>query len=103
MDFDIILQRIKPKLRAITKKLDGKYTSFDDEDLYQETTLHLWQQCKDKTIENKTDSYILQGCYFYLKNYIRRKFKKIDACSTFLDSGSKGKGREWTRDRKSVV
>jgi len=28
-------------------------------------------------LRDKTDSYILQGCYFHLKNYIRKNYNKI--------------------------
>jgi len=36
--------------------------------------IHLWDDYKRGKLCDKTDSYILQGCYFYLRNYIR-KFK----------------------------
>ena len=95
MDFDTALKKFRPKLKVIAKKLDGKYTSFDENDLYQEAVLHLWQQCNNKSLENKTDSYIIQGCCYFLKNYIRTKFKKIDAYSVHLANSKDRKDINW--------
>jgi len=78
MYFEEILNRISPTLKKITKKLNGKYSYIDDNDLFQEALLFLWNSFKDGKLANKTDSYILQGCYFYLKNYLRNKDKKIN-------------------------
>ena len=80
--FENLLGDIRAKLRVITIKLDGKRASFCDyEDLYQEAVLHLWNQYRNRALEDKTRSYILQSCYFYLKNYIRKTYRNID-CQT---------------------
>ena len=44
----------------------------DDQDLFQEALIHLWSDFASGDLDDKTDSYILQGCYFHLKNYIRK-------------------------------
>ena len=44
----------------------------DDQDLLQEALIHLWTDFQRGLLDDKTDSYILQGCYFHLKNYIRK-------------------------------
>jgi RNA polymerase sigma factor (sigma-70 family) len=89
MDFESLLKRITPRLKAIARKLDGKYSLFDDEDLYQEGLLHLWDKYKRKQLYNKTDSFILQGCYFFLKNYIRKRYKKLERNLVSLDDNTK--------------
>ena len=91
MSFEDTVNRIQSKLKGIVHKLNGHFTFFDDEDLYQESLIHLWIAWEEKTLEGKTDSYILQGCFFYLKNYIRTALDKvslvsIDAC--LADSGA---------------
>ncbi len=86
MDFEVLVKRISPKLRAITKKLDGRYTSFDDDDLYQEALLSLWEKYNKNKLSDKTDSYILQGCLFFLKNHIRKVYKKMDSRSISLNT-----------------
>jgi len=71
MHFEDLLKKISPTLKRITYKLNRHYFFLSDEDLYQEALLHLWQDFQKGTLSDKTDSYILQGCYFHLKNYIR--------------------------------
>jgi len=72
MHFEEFINRISPKLKGITHKLNGRFTFFDEDDLYQEALVHLWIDCKDGRLVDKNDSYILQGCYYHLKNYIRK-------------------------------
>lgn len=84
--FEDLITKISPKLRAITKKLDGRYTSFDNDDLYQEACLSLWEKYNMNKLSDKTDSYILQGCLFFLKNHIRKVYKKIDSRSMSLNT-----------------
>lgn len=86
MPFEQLLKKISPILKRITFKLDGNSISFNHEDLYQEALVHLWQDFNAGKLRHKTDSYILQGCYFYLKNYIRKtrtKTKLVSIEETF--------------------
>jgi RNA polymerase sigma factor (sigma-70 family) len=72
MSFEILVKRISPTIKRIAHKLNGHYTFFNDEDLYQEALAHLWVGFREGAIGDKTDSYILQGCYYHMKNYIRK-------------------------------
>ena len=72
MSFEILVKRISPTIKKIAHKLNGHYTFFNDEDLYQEALTHLWIDFRGGILGDKTDSYILQGCYYHLKNYIRK-------------------------------
>jgi len=92
MSFDDLLQKISPTLKRITKKLDGRFSSFDDDDLFQEAAIHLWLQQKNGELNNKTDSYILQNCYYYLKNYLRKTIDKFELIS--LDALDNEPGKE---------
>jgi len=71
MSFDLLVKRISPTLQRITHKLNGHFTFMDHEDLFQEALLHLWCDFQTGTLDGKTDSYLLQGCFYHLKNYIR--------------------------------
>lgn len=71
MHFEELVKKITPKLRGIIRRMNCRFFSLSEEDLYQEATLHLWQGYSCGELEDKTESYILQGCYFYLKNYLR--------------------------------
>jgi RNA polymerase sigma factor (sigma-70 family) len=89
MDFTGLLKRISPKLKGIAYRL-SRNRFFNDEDLYQEALLHLCECFKKGILADKTDSYILQGCYFHLKNFLRKNFKKtvfLSLESTYNDEG----------------
>jgi len=81
MSFEVLVKRLKPILRRIAYKLSRHFSFFDHDDLYQEELLHLWQELQRGTLEGKTDSYILQGCYFHLKNHIRKSTGKVKLVS----------------------
>ncbi|MCX5703357.1 MAG: hypothetical protein NT066_02530, partial [Candidatus Omnitrophica bacterium] len=81
MPFESLIKRISPTLKRITYKLNGHFSFFNDEDLYQEALIHLWQDFREGKLDDKTDSYILQGCHFHLKNYIRKNYDKAKLLS----------------------
>lgn len=86
MDFQTLFKRLEPKIKGIAIKLDGKYTNFNDDDLYQEAILHLWLKYQQNQIVGNTDSFLLQSCYYFLKNYIRKNYRKIDKLSFSWDA-----------------
>jgi RNA polymerase sigma factor (sigma-70 family) len=77
LSFEGLLKRISPTLKRITKGLDGHFFYFDNNDLFQEALLYLWLRFSKGDLTDKTVSYILQGCYFHLKNYLRRKENRM--------------------------
>lgn len=80
-NFETLVKRISPTLKKITYRLNGHSSFFNDEDLYQEALIRLWQDFKKDKLQDKTDSYILQGCYFHLKNYLRKMRPKTRSVS----------------------
>lgn len=81
MSFENLIKRISPTLKRITYKLNGHFSFFNDEDLYQEALMHLWLDFQAGKLSDKTESYILQSCYFHLKNYIRKNYDKVNLIS----------------------
>ena len=79
--FEDYISKLSPTLKRITYRLNGHFTFFDDDDLYQEAVAHLWVLFEKGEHVDKTDSYILQGCYFHLKNYIRKTMDKASLTS----------------------
>ncbi len=71
MEFEKLTKRLTPKLRGIAYKLNYRFTFFNDDDLFQEALIYLWKEFMVGKLADKTDSYVLQGCYFHLQNYIR--------------------------------
>jgi RNA polymerase sigma factor (sigma-70 family) len=72
MSFEELHRKLSPTIKRIAYRLNGHYRSFNHDDLCQEATIHLWSNFLKGKLSDKTDSYILQGCYFHLKNYIRK-------------------------------
>ncbi|MBD3264847.1 MAG: sigma-70 family RNA polymerase sigma factor [Candidatus Omnitrophica bacterium] len=107
MDFNELLTRLEPKLKSITRRLDYRFRTFGQEDLFQEALIHLWEKNRDEELCGKTESFILQGCCFYLKNYIRKSNKSIDKMSVFGESfdypGGKAIGGHPAANNESFV
>jgi len=81
MDYEDLVRKISPKLKGIVKRVQVDSAVFDGNDLYQEALLLLWVDFKGGKLNGKTDSYILQRCYFYLKNYIRKNYSRVHLIS----------------------
>lgn len=81
--FEITINRISPTLKRITHRLNGHFSFFDDDDLFQEALIYLWLSSEKGILDDKTDSYILQGCYFHLKNYLRTTLDKAKLVSLY--------------------
>jgi len=91
--FELLIKRLSPKLKGIAYKAHWTGQFFNHEDLYQEALVHLWRDYNAGILSDKTDSYILQGCYFYLKNYVRGAFDKTRAVSLDEPASSDGESR----------
>ena len=76
MEFERLVKKLTPTLKRITYRLNGHFAYFNEEDLFQEALIRLWQDFNKGRLVDKTDSYILQGCYFHLKNYIHKHREK---------------------------
>ncbi len=71
MVYQALVKKLTPTLRAIVHRIYTASPSVDSDDLMQEALMHLWREHGSGGLAEKTDSYILQGCYFHLKNYVR--------------------------------
>ncbi|MDD5617926.1 MAG: hypothetical protein PHG69_02425, partial [Candidatus Omnitrophica bacterium] len=70
MDFRILLERITPALRSIARKHLLR-TFYDEEDLYQEMCIYLWQEYSQGLPLGINESYVIKGCEFHILNYLR--------------------------------
>ena len=103
MSFEILVRKLSPTLRRIAGKLDCHFSFVDDQDLFQEALIHLWSRFKLGDLDDKTDSCILQGCYFHLKNYVGKT--RDSAVLLSLSSIPDGDGArfEETLDAKALA
>ena len=71
MDFKVLLEKITPALRNIARKhlLWGFY---DQEDLYQEMCLYLWQKYSEGLPIGINEAYAIKGCEFHILNFLRK-------------------------------
>ncbi|HOX54599.1 MAG TPA: sigma-70 family RNA polymerase sigma factor [Candidatus Omnitrophota bacterium] len=76
MDFKVLLEKITPALRNIARKhlLKGFY---DENDLYQEMCLYLWQEYSEGLPIGINEAYAIKGCEFHILNYLRKGRKKF--------------------------
>ena len=94
MTFEELIERISPKLKGITYKIHRSSYSLSEEDLYQEAVLQLWMEYNNGKLADKTDSYVLQSCYFYLNNYIRKVHDKTSSMSMNMSISEESVGSE---------
>ncbi|MBF0619847.1 MAG: sigma-70 family RNA polymerase sigma factor [Candidatus Omnitrophica bacterium] len=81
MSFEELIKRIAPKLKGIVYKFPKHFNAFDGDDLYEEAVAHLWADYQAGKLADKTESYILQSCYFFLKNHVRKVQDKLNFVS----------------------
>ncbi len=103
--FEITINRLSPTLKRITHRLNGHFSFFDDDDLFQEALIYLWLSFEKGILDDKTDSYILQGCYFHLKNYLRTTLDKARLISLYhlLDEDEANMEEILTKDDHSSL
>lgn len=71
MKIEEALAVIAPKLRQIAFAYRTWSPSADEDDLFGEMTAHLCERWIGDGLGTKTESYIVQSCYFHLRNYLR--------------------------------
>ncbi|MCM8775835.1 MAG: sigma-70 family RNA polymerase sigma factor [Candidatus Omnitrophica bacterium] len=76
MDFRILLENIKPALKAIAR-MHLLYGFHDADDLYQEMCLYLWQTYGEGFPLGINQAYVIRGCEFHLLNYLRKGRKQF--------------------------
>lgn len=113
MGFNELVKKISPTLKRIIYKLNVGFGFLNSDDLYQEALLHLWDDFRGGKLSDKTDSYILQGCYFHLKNYLRKtrdRYRPLSLDALIDESGldleeilCTGKPDECSRDIEARI
>jgi RNA polymerase sigma factor (sigma-70 family) len=76
MGFTELNKKITPVLKKIAYRLSAKSVLFGPDDLYQEAIMKLWLDFQAGKLNDKNQSYILQGCYFHLKNFLRKNYRE---------------------------
>jgi RNA polymerase sigma factor (sigma-70 family) len=70
-DFNALISRLTPGIQGIVHKLQTCSPVMDGDDLTQAALIHLWALFSRGAAQDKTASYLLQGCYHHLRNQLR--------------------------------
>lgn len=70
--FNQLAARFNSGIKAIAHKHRPRCGFVDADDLAQEALLSLWLKWKEGKLSDKNKSYILKGCYFDMKNFLRK-------------------------------
>jgi len=81
MDFQTLSKKVSPKLKRIARRHKSYVSFVDEEDLYQEMLIHLWNNFKDGVPADINEAYIIRGCEFHILNYLRKKKGNIKILS----------------------
>lgn len=71
MGFEMLYKKISPRLRRLARHYNGHGRYIDEDDLYQEASIYLWDTYGDGMPENVNEAYILKGCEFHILNFLR--------------------------------
>lgn len=89
MEYFELIKNIDLKLDNLVNKLKGDNILYEREDLKQEIYIYLWNEWKKGNFKGKNENYILKGCYFYLKNLLRNKRRKIVSLEEIMEKNGK--------------
>ncbi len=70
--FEELVRQLNSDIRALAHRYNPEYSFVDSDDLAQEAITCLWLKWKEGKLKDKNRSYILRGCYFDMKNFIRK-------------------------------
>lgn len=80
MNFNVLLERVSPRLKSLSRYLSRTKSangSFGAEDIYQEMCLRLWQRFENGIPLEFNDAYIIKGCEFHARNFLRKKTDRL--------------------------
>lgn len=81
MEFAELVRQFNSGIKAIANRHRPQCGFVDQDDLAQEALVSLWLQWKDGGLNDKNKSYVLKGCYFQMKNFLRKSLDKVTPLS----------------------
>ncbi len=77
MDFQGMLNKVSPRLKKMARNKRSYGFPIDQNDLYQEMCIYLWENYKQGMPAGVNEAYIVRGCLFHILNYLRKQRKKV--------------------------
>jgi len=90
VDFEILYEKICPRLKKMARYYNGHRFFIDEDDLYQEMCMYLWDNYKEGMPTGINEPYVIKGCEFHLRNYIRKQREKASFTSLQEPIGDSG-------------
>jgi RNA polymerase sigma factor (sigma-70 family) len=90
VDFETLYDRICPALKKMARYYNGHGFFIDGDDLYQEMCMHLWGNYKAGMPNGINEPYVIKGCEFHIRNYIRKHRSKASFTSLQEPIGDSG-------------
>lgn len=81
MSFETLFNRISPRIKRMAKSYKANCSFLDEDDLYQEMCIHLWNNFKEGLPGHINDAYVVRGCNLYLLNVLRKEKEKVQVLS----------------------
>ncbi len=77
MDFQELFNKLSPRLRKIANSHKIYGLCVDQDDLYQEMCIHLWNNFKHGLPKGINITYVIRGCLFHMLNYLRKHRENV--------------------------
>ena len=90
MAFETLYHRIAPRLKKMAHYYNGHGRFIDGDDLYQEMCAYLWARYPNGAPEGINDAYVIKGCEFHVRNYLRKAKNPVEITSLNLPIGDGG-------------
>ncbi len=81
MNFYELYEKINPRLKKVALRHNRYNLFIDENDLYQEMCVHLWNKYGEGMPAGVNEAYIVRGCEFHILNYIRVHRNKVSLVS----------------------
>ncbi len=90
MNFEMLYDKICPRLKKMARYYNGHSFFVDEDDLYQEMCVYLWGTYKAGMPSGINEPYVIKGCEFHIRNYIRKQRPKASFTSLQEPVGDSG-------------
>lgn len=77
MNYEQLFKSVSPKLKKLAQNYNHRVQLIDENDLYQEACVHLWNNFKHGLPDGINEFYVVRGCEFHLLNYLRKTREKV--------------------------
>jgi len=75
--FEQRFSELAPMLKRIAKQFSRWQVMLDEDDLFQEMAIFLWQKMEANEFEGKSNTYVAKGCEFHIRNCLRMHKEKV--------------------------